>query len=35
LNKASNIDKKRDIATIKGDKIEIDWWGKWLIHIVI
>jgi hypothetical protein len=28
LNKASNIDKKRDIATIKGDKIEIDWWGK-------
>jgi len=28
LNKASNISQKRDIATIKGDKIEIDWWGN-------
>lgn len=25
LNKASNITKKRDIATIKDGKIEIDW----------
>jgi hypothetical protein len=25
LNKASNISQKRDIATIKDDKIEIDW----------
>jgi hypothetical protein len=25
LNKASNITKKRDIATIKDDKIEITW----------
>ena len=28
LNKASNISQKRDIATIKDDKIEIDWWGN-------
>jgi hypothetical protein len=28
LNKASNITEKRNIATIKGDKIEIDWWGN-------
>ena len=28
LNKASNISQKRNIATIKGDKIEIDWWGN-------
>ena len=28
LNKASNISQKRDIATIKDDKIEIDWFAN-------